>query len=439
MIRMGGVLVALAVAATGFTIAAPSPTTGVRVDSAIASNDAPPTRRRSSSRHIAGRARLSVDVVSLKSGTTLRGAVARYDAGGSLTMAVAREWLRKASPDLFAKRTREEASVRRAALEQLRERLDKELVGVPNDSRLGAFLRSERKRAERLLAEAAPSDERQFVWLDLAKKEIAKLKPASAANRRIAAWSWFERLANVETRDADDLAHELERRGINPAQPLPDLSDRFPLRRQDDREWRARMALVVYALDKPLDFQGTGDVLVRADRSGNAKDAGPLLAKLLGGQVDTLLKDLLGENRSAAAKAGPADAWLKTAYREAESLKARGLRATRVELIPEGRLASVSSVFAVHRNSGDWEVIWSDRETQDGTKERAAMEATIADDPQVKSALANLHSLGAAADDQVRQAIRFGAATMAAQQAVDRRFFAFEGPLLQHLDGPPLW
>ncbi len=67
------------------------------------------------------------------------------------------------------------------------------------------------------------------------------------------------------------------------------------------------------------------------------------------------------------------------------------------------------------------------------------MEAAIADDPQVKSALGTLQSLRAAADDQVRQAIRMGAATMAAQQAVDSRFFAFEGPLLQHLDGPPLW
>jgi hypothetical protein len=428
MIRTGGMLVALAVAATGFGIAAPS----------LASNDAPPTRRRAPSRHVS-RMQLAVDLVSLKSGTTLHGAIARYDARGSLTMAVAREWLRKASPDLFAKRTRGEVSVRRAALEQLRDRLVKELAGVPDDSRLGAFLRSERKRAERLLTETAPSDERQFVWLDLTKKEIAKIKPASAANLRIAGWSWFERLANVETRDADDLAHELERRGIDPTQLLPDLADRFPIRRQDDREWRARMALVDYALDKPLDFQGTGDVLVRVDRSANAKDAGPLMAKLLGGQVDALFKDLLGESRSATAKAEPTDAWLKTAYREAESLKARGLRATRVDLNLGGRQASVYSVFAVHLNNGDWEVIWSDRETQDGTKERAATEAAIADDPQVKAALGNLQSLGVAADDHVRQAIRFGAATMTAQQAVDSRFFAFEGHLLQHLDGPPLW
>ena len=99
----------------------------------------------------------------------------------------------------------------------------------------------------------------------------------------------------------------------------------------------------------------------------------------------------------------------------------------------------VSSVFAVQLGKGDWQIIWFDHQTEDGTKQRAAMEAVITKDPQVKAALGIVQSLGTAADDQVRQAIRFGAATMAAQQAVDSRFDAFEGPYLEHLDGPPLW
>jgi hypothetical protein len=50
-----------------------------------------------------------------------------------------------------------------------------------------------------------------------------------------------------------------------------------------------------------------------------------------------------------------------------------------------------------------------------------------------------LKSLGANGDDQVRSAIRFGAATMAAQQAVNSRFSKFQEPYLRRLDGPPLW
>jgi hypothetical protein len=117
----------------------------------------------------------------------------------------------------------------------------------------------------------------------------------------------------------------------------------------------------------------------------------------------------------------------------------RAFRATRVDLNLGGQQASVYSVFAVRLDNGNWQILWSGRESQDGVKQRPDVEATIAGDPQLKSALAGFKSLGVAADDQIRQAIRFGAATMEAQKAVDRRFFAFEEPLLRRLDGPPLW
>ena len=209
MIRTGGLFVALVIAVACSTI--------------TVSDDGSPAGRRVASRHKSGRVQPAVDQVTLKTGKTLRGAIAHLDANGALTLAVSREWLHKAGPDLFAKRTRAEAAARRAALEQLRGRLDQERVGVSDDSRLGAFLRSEHKRIVRLLAEAAPADGPQFVWLDLAKKEIAKIKPVTPEKRRIAAWSWSERLANVETRNADDLARrtQTERGRSGPASARP--------------------------------------------------------------------------------------------------------------------------------------------------------------------------------------------------------------------------
>jgi hypothetical protein len=49
-----------------------------------------------------------------------------------------------------------------------------------------------------------------------------------------------------------------------------------------------------------------------------------------------------------------------------------------------------------------------------------------------------VNSFGIGADDQVRQAVRFGAATMSAQQAADARFFEFRDRYTRRLDGPPL-
>jgi hypothetical protein len=388
--------------------------------------------------------RLAVDVVKLKSGKTLRGTIARSDSDGSLTMAVSREWLRKADPKLLASVEAEEGRTRVAALEQLRDRIKGELERVSEESAVTTILRVERKRVESQLAEAARPEQPQFVWLELTAKKVSKISSPSIDQKRIAGWSWYGRLANVEARDAEDLARELARRRIDPAQPVPDLSERLPLRLQNEREWSARIALIHYSLGKRLDFQGTGDLLVRADHAKNAADVAPLVAKLFGGQVDALLKDLLNEGHSAPGPPAPAspkssNAWLEPAIREAERDRARAFRATRVDLGLERRQATVNSAFAVQLANGKWEVIWSDRDTEDGSQVRPALEAGIANDPQVRSALGLLKSLGANGDDQVRSAIRFGAATMAAQQAVNSRFSRFQEPFLQRLDGPPLW
>jgi hypothetical protein len=392
--------------------------------------------------------RLAVDLVKLKSGKILRGTIARSEPDGSLTMAVARDWLRKADAKMLTSVEADEAHTQKAALEQLRERIKQELPGFPEESGVATFLRVELKRVEKLLADQGTGERSQFVWVELTRKQVSRVATASVDRKRIAAWSWFEQLPNVETRDVDDLTRELKRRRIDPNQLLPDLTDRLPPRLQDDREWSARMALVTYGLGKPLDFQGAGNMLVRADRAKN-EDMGALIGKVFGGQMDSLLKDLLSENSAGSAPArengaggGQAKAptaWLDSAIREAERDKARAFRATRVDLGLERRQATVESAFVTRLSTGKWEVIWSDRDTEDGSKERAGMESNIAADPQVKAALGILKSLGSGADDQVNSAIRFGAATMAAQDTVNHRFSAFEEPYLKRLDGPPLW
>ncbi len=383
--------------------------------------------------------RLAVDVVKLRSGKTLRGTIAHADPDGSLTMAVSREWLRKADPKLLTTVETEEARTRVAALKQLGDRIKTELAKVPEDSGVAILLRTEAKRVEKLLAESAPADPPQFVWIELAKEKIAKVAPATVDHKRVAGWSWHEKLTNVETRDVADLERELRTKRIDTTQPVPDLTDRLPLRPQDEREWSARMALVTHALGKPLEFQGTGDLLVRADHAGNGGDMAPLVAKLLGGQIDSLLKDLLSDGHPTATPSKPSSAWLEPAIKEAERDKARGFRATRLDLNLERRQAVVTSAFVVQLVSGKWEIIWSECDTEDGSQARPAMEAGIATDPQIKSALSLLKPLGAEGGDQVNSAIRFGAATMTAQQVINQRFLKFEEPFLRRLDGPPLW
>jgi hypothetical protein len=380
----------------------------------------------------------AVDVVTLKTGKSLRGGIAFVGDTGPLTMVVSREWLAHSNAGLLVKAATAESAEQAAAWTQLRDRLKKLLATPPAEPRLVFFFKQELERIEALLARGKPPEAPQFVWLDVDRDTVSRIHRAAADAQRVAMWSWDQRLPHVETRDVQDLQRELKKRGVDATAPPPDLSERLAARSQDEREWTARLALVEYTLNKPLDFQGTGDVLVRSDVERNAANLAPILTKVLSSQVYSLLKEFSLDGRPPAAPTASKGDWLKSATREADQLAIHGLRATRVELNLEGRQAVVQTAFAARLPNGSWETIWSDRESQDSTKPRADVEARIAEDPQIKQALAAMKSLGLGADDQVQQAIRFGAATMAAQQAADAKFSEFRDRYVKRLDGPPL-
>ncbi len=387
---------------------------------------------------------LGVDVVGLKSGKSVRGAILKSEANGSVTMAVPREWLKQANPELLAKLAAEEATSQRVAWEQLRDRLTKLLAAPPESQRSVFFMKEELERVEKLLGQAEPPEPTQFVWFEAKREAITKVSPNTPERQRVAIWGWSTRLKDVETREVADLTRELKQKGVDPTKPAPDLSDQLAARLQDEREWAARLALVEYAFGTPIDFQGTADVLVRSDGSRDLKEMAPVIAKVLRGQVDSFLKDLTGGGRPAKSKPAANNDWLKPAMLETERLNSTAFRATRVDLNVEGRQTAVQMAFVVRIAAGpqgqsQWETIWSHRETADATKPRAESEARIANDPQVKQALDAVKKLDLGAEDQVQQAIRFGAATMAAQQTADSRFFEFRDRHLKHLDGPPLW
>ena len=380
-------------------------------------------------------AQLSVDAISLKSGKVVRGIAIAAPADGPMVVATDRQWLQKHLPDLFLKATVAETDQRKLAIRQLIERLKKRMAAPVAEPGLAFFLKQELERAES--QRESPPDPPQFIWLELERESIHRFTPAAADRKRVAMWAWSEFLPNVESRDHHDLQRELTQRKVDFTANPPDLSDRVGPRLQDDREWAARMALVEYALGKPLDFQGTGDLLIRTDGNQKSIDLAPLLTRTLNSQVDSLLKELTGEPRTATSTPENKD-WLKSATKAADADSVRGLRATRVEVQTDGLKAVVQTAFGVRMPDGSWEVIWSHRESQDGTKLRADAEAKIAKDPRILQITDTLKSLGAGGGDQIRQAIRFGAATMAAQQAADSRFFEFRDRYTKHLDGPPL-
>lgn len=374
------------------------------------------------------------DVVRLADGDSIRGQVVRQAADGTLRVAVRRAWLEQAEPRLARQAAAEEAGQTRAALEQLAGRIDSMLAAPPGrfDESLLALLRREHARVTGML-EADAATLPQFIWLSLAGNRVRGVERAEPAWRQLVQWGWHEDLDRVETLSQRDLARALEERGVDPAAPPPSLVDRLPPSPQSDDQWQARVALLEDAYGKSVTFQGTGDIVVRSDQEVTVEALLPVVTQMLSGDVGGLL-DLLGGGgggRPAVAE----DRWLASARRQAGS--DGHFRATRVQTKPEQGVVDVESAFEVRLADGTWATVWRDRQRVDATQPRAGLEERIAGDPRVGQALQAIKAFGAIDEAALTEAIRFGAATMEAQEGIDMRFAAFRSDHTLRLDSPP--
>lgn len=383
----------------------------------------------------AANARLAVDVVSLKSGRALRGAIVWRQPNGTTTLAVSTKWLKESNSKQAATILAENLEQRKLAWARTADRINDQLKTVGDAPGLSFFLKQELARLKQLVA-TPPEDEPKFLWVDLPPEQVSKLTPVSPEQRAIAMFSWNEGLKQVESREATSLARELKDKGIKLDGPTPDLSDEMPARLQSDAEWAARMAVVEYAIVKPIDFQGMGETVVRTG-DGQPIDLGKILPKLIDQQLGSLLKDLSLDGRPAAKAAVDSD-WLKPAIREAEAAKSTGFRVTRLELAAGNARVTVETRFVAQLTPGHWETVWQGSLSEDATKPRPQAEQQIESDPQLKPALETLKTIGLVDGNLFKQAIRTGAATMAAQNAADGLFAEFRDRYSRRLDGPPL-
>jgi hypothetical protein len=388
---------------------------------------------------------LAVDQVSVKGGPRLLGAILGREADGTVAVAVGRAWLKKTHPRFFDEALRQETAETRTAMTELRDRIDVWRKAREEDKELDFFLRKEAERVEKELAaiETGTRDEdAPFMVVDLAPTKIDRIVNQPPQRKNIAATAWYEGLADVETRSTTSLAQELKKQKIEPLDDPDLLLDLLPPRRQNEAAWAARKAIVEYRYRKPLDFQGTGDLVLRTGEDLKAADIGQLIGGVLKGLGDDPLGDLI--NPRGGGKPGKATAnattekWLESAASQAAGESLDGFRVTRVVPDMAARRATVETRFVTRLPDGSWKTVWQRTETADASKARPDVEQQIEKDPQVRAALELFKTIGLGGEEQIRLAIRFGAATAEAQKAADSRFFEFRDRHLRRLDGPVL-
>ena len=400
----------------------------------------------------AGANRFAVDLVTLKSGERLRGALLGVSDDGSVSMVVQREWLRSSRPDFYERSTRNEtaAGVRIATIRRDRIR-DWQKEGSHLDA-LSAFLRLELEEAEAALDKLSDVKKggvtSQFVMLALARSDITYHFVQPPANRQVAMLAWSERLKDVEQREVTDLVTELKRRGLDPSVDTANLTTRVPVEDQDASQWAARQAIIEFHFEKKIEFQGMGQTLFRTGTGGKPVGLDQLLPQLLPQLLQSQLADQLGGllddpalRRNLPGGNKPAEASkldLQPAIATAEEEQVRGFRVTQLDLnLAQGR-ARVIQRFVARLPNGQWQTIWQADVTGDASQARPEDLQQIKQDPQLAQALKLLQNIAPGADQQMSTALKFGAATMDAQKKADAQFFEFRDRFVQTLASPPL-
>lgn len=388
---------------------------------------------------------LAVDQVTIKGGPRLLGAALGREADGTLAFAVSRAWLKETHAKYFDEAQQLELAETRAAFVELRDRLAGWRNKAAGEKELEFFLSREAERIDKELA-AIDAGKREedapFLVIDVPPTKIERLVIQPPQRKGVAQSAWREGFADVEKRSTVSLAQELKAKKIEPDADPDVLLDLLPPRRQNEPEWAARKAIVEYRFHRPLDFQGTGDTVVRTGEGAKPADAAGLFAELLkslqGNSLDDLLESTVGGPLKKPPAANGGENWLATACKTAETERLSGFRVTRVAQNLEAKRVDVETRFVAKITRSSWKTIWQRTETGDASKAKGDAEQQIMQDPQVRAALELVKSIGLGGEEQVKLAVRFGAAVQEAQKQAETRFYEFRDRYLRRLDGPVL-
>ena len=383
------------------------------------------------------RTRLAVDILNLKSRQQFRGLVLNTNTNEDLKIAVSREWFQHFDEKAYAKVDKEAKSEEERARQQLKSRLE-QLTSTGKHPAFDFFVKKELERVTAAI-DAPPDDECQFLVVRLKRSLIANFILASESNRRVAIWAWSERLPKIESREVSDILKELKSKvqDFDATLTVPDLSTRFPMMEQSELQWRTRLAIVSHGLAERIEFQGSGKMMIQVGDDKQPQNANAIMTQMLQARTESVLGELLGDPKSKSLLPDGKSDWVKAAIVKTEALGMGYFHATNVKVDPLGEIASVESVFMVKHADGDWRMAWNGIRDERASQQTADSIARVTKDSQIESLKNSLQAI-VGVNDAFDKAIRFGAATMTAQQNVNEQFETFVERYLRRLDGPPL-
>ena len=380
--------------------------------------------------------RLGVDSVKIDGGKRLYGFLLIHRADQSIVFSVGRRWLEATHPQLYTEFTGHERERFEKLLQQRIERIEAWIESRPDDRGLRSFLEHELVR----FGEMVPEDlgKKKFVTIELMPTRYREIFNQPLDRRKIAGLAFQNDLEAVTTTPVTQLRKQLVDLGVDVEAETVNLSKEVESTEESDRQWAARKAIVEHALRKPIEFQGTGSLLIRKTET---PDMSALISQMLGGGLGEDPISQLGAELGLPEFKKPkeqSNGWWKRATQEAEGDGFCGVSITRLNQNMLSSNVTVEAYFFAMERPGSWFQV-AKFSGQSSTAEQTEEQLKrIQEDPQVKSVLDTLKGLGLGGHGTVEQALRHGAATQKALQDATGQLNAFVTQNSRELDSQPI-
>lgn len=387
--------------------------------------------------------KLAADMVWVKRGPKLYGALVERDEAGNVRMLVARRWLKKVAPDFLVMLDERERASAEAGRTQLLRRITAWRESRKDDVGMRVFLDAERERLSSKTAVAADpatgakdgsekedTAEAGLIEVEVLADEIRSAYAQPVARRQLMLAALRADVERAITMTPEALARELEARRIDwraAAGPTTKLGKTI----DDDDRWAMRQALVEYRHRQPLNFQGSGSFLARTGKGADKPPLEEVLVRVMKDQLEDTLRAALG---------GPAPArvdWRSQATRVADAEKFNGFRVARLDKDPLGGRVTVTISFHARLPDDRWVDVFQVSATKSiaDVKKESLDEIAGADD--VKTITALLRGAGSlGGEDALRKALGFGAAAKEALNEAQLKFVTVLKRNIKRLDTP---
>ncbi len=398
---------------------------------------------------------LVVDEVITTDGKRFYGIILSNSDRDGLTIMIRRDWLEKTHPDFYQTHLAKESEKEIQAMTNHLFRLEAWWKSRKENSELVTFVDREMERVEKQRESKQKNQNLElqpFTLLNFPVTELRKVYQQSRDRHQMAGIAWKHDIDRVTTRSIKAIQRDLDSKNIDWKKENFDLSDKLTIsQEQSEEQWRARIALIEYQLCQPLDFQGTGSMLVRS---------GPDQANLMPGDLNTMMKQLMNSNMQSDLNSLLAgnpllkelglgnnfknnnskqeSDWWQSAAKIAESEKINGFLTARVVNATGGNEARVELCFFAYIKPGQWKEVIKIESRASHKDVDAAEVDRINDDPQIKGILDITRGLGIGSSDMIDKAVRHGAATKLALDESRDKFYQFLERHIKRSDSPPL-